>query len=92
MSQDVDELFQTERDHNLVFTGCAKTAAEVSQFFFFFFTQPNTLWLFFYFCFSFRDFWMWCKRSKVRQLPSNFGSHYLVLFRIYLCSDATAEV
>ncbi|KAF3856470.1 hypothetical protein F7725_017193, partial [Dissostichus mawsoni] len=26
--KDVDEFFQTERDHNLVFTGCAKTAAE----------------------------------------------------------------
>lgn len=27
----MDEFFQTERDHNLVLTGCAKTAAEVSQ-------------------------------------------------------------
>ncbi|XP_078103550.1 sorting nexin-6 [Sander vitreus] len=26
--KDVDEFFQTERDHNLVLTGCAKTAAE----------------------------------------------------------------
>uniref|UniRef100_A0A8D0DEN4 Si:dkey-28n18.9 n=1 Tax=Sander lucioperca TaxID=283035 RepID=A0A8D0DEN4_SANLU len=29
--KDVDEFFQTERDHNLVLTGCAKTAAEVSH-------------------------------------------------------------
>lgn len=29
--QDVDEFFQTERDHNLVLTGCTKTAAEVRQ-------------------------------------------------------------
>lgn len=29
--QDVDEFFQTERDHNLVLTGYTKTAAEVIQ-------------------------------------------------------------
>lgn len=29
--QDVDEFFQNERDHNLVLTGCVKTAAEVRR-------------------------------------------------------------
>lgn len=29
--QDVDEFFQTERDHNLVLTGYTKTAAEVIE-------------------------------------------------------------
>lgn len=28
--QDVDEFFQTERDHNIIVTGCTKNAAEVS--------------------------------------------------------------
>lgn len=28
--QDVDEFFQTEREHNHLLTGCSKTAAEVN--------------------------------------------------------------
>lgn len=28
--QDVDEFFQTEREHNHVLTGCSKSAAEVN--------------------------------------------------------------
>lgn len=66
--QDVDEFFQTEREHNHLLTGCSKSAAEVnleavclicqrsvSEY------QTHNL-----VAFPCRDSWMWCILSKVR--------------------------
>lgn len=40
--QDVDEFFQTERDHNIVLTGHTRMAGEVSHLFISFFDLLST--------------------------------------------------